>query len=262
MTNFELSRRKLLGSLGAIGAASAGAGAGTFAFFQDQSQSSTNEVTAGTLDLSIHDGVSLEWSVIEARPGGVSSTTDLIMENTGSLQANHIEFDFTNYELEDDDGHPRNSGSWSLSPGPESDTNTVDDAVGKNTDTGAAGMAKYIRVESMYYDPDTSGGSTSQRIYLTDSSAKPDEGSPQLVDTNGNGFIDLDDLAAPSNEDALDGFTPPAPGSTSADDSDGSKDTKLQASLRVDGSMPNKYQGDAVITELEITLNQDSTQNR
>ena len=47
--NFDLSRRKLLGGLGAIGVASAGAGLGTTAYFSDEQSFENNTITAGTL---------------------------------------------------------------------------------------------------------------------------------------------------------------------------------------------------------------------
>jgi predicted ribosomally synthesized peptide with SipW-like signal peptide len=50
---FRLSRRTVLASLGAIGAASAGAGVGTSAFFSDQETFENNQFTAGTLDLKV-----------------------------------------------------------------------------------------------------------------------------------------------------------------------------------------------------------------
>ena len=45
----DLSRRKLLGGLGAIGVASAGAGLGTTAFFSDEQSFEGNTITSGTL---------------------------------------------------------------------------------------------------------------------------------------------------------------------------------------------------------------------
>ncbi|WP_049984810.1 SipW-dependent-type signal peptide-containing protein [Halobellus rufus] len=50
---FDLTRRKVLGSIGAIGAASAGAGLGTSALFNDQESFEENTITAGTLDLKV-----------------------------------------------------------------------------------------------------------------------------------------------------------------------------------------------------------------
>ena len=48
-----LSRRRLLGGLGAIGIASAGAGLGTTAFFSDEESFENNTLTAGELDLKM-----------------------------------------------------------------------------------------------------------------------------------------------------------------------------------------------------------------
>ncbi|QLH81245.1 vWA domain-containing protein [Halosimplex pelagicum] len=49
----ELSRRKLLGGLGAIGLASAGAGLGTSALFSDEESFESNTFAAGELDLKV-----------------------------------------------------------------------------------------------------------------------------------------------------------------------------------------------------------------
>ncbi|MFC7133588.1 MULTISPECIES: vWA domain-containing protein [Salinibaculum] len=49
----ELTRRKILGSMGAIGAAGAAAGLGTSAFFSDQETFVNNQLVAGSLDLHV-----------------------------------------------------------------------------------------------------------------------------------------------------------------------------------------------------------------
>ena len=49
----ELSRRKMLAGLGAVGIASAGAGLGTTAYFSDSEVFEDNTLTAGELDLLI-----------------------------------------------------------------------------------------------------------------------------------------------------------------------------------------------------------------
>jgi len=51
--NMELSRRKILGSIGAVGAAGAGAGLGTSALFSDTESFVNNSITAGELDLKV-----------------------------------------------------------------------------------------------------------------------------------------------------------------------------------------------------------------
>jgi len=50
---YDLSRRRVLGGLGAIGIASAGAGLGTSAYFSDTETLGNNSLTAGTLDMSV-----------------------------------------------------------------------------------------------------------------------------------------------------------------------------------------------------------------
>jgi predicted ribosomally synthesized peptide with SipW-like signal peptide len=52
-TGLELSRRKILAGLGAIGAASAGVGLGTSAYFSDQETFTNNRLVAGSLDLKV-----------------------------------------------------------------------------------------------------------------------------------------------------------------------------------------------------------------
>jgi len=49
----DLTRRKLLGGLGAVGVASVGAGLGTSAYFSDTEAFTNNSLTAGTLDLKL-----------------------------------------------------------------------------------------------------------------------------------------------------------------------------------------------------------------
>lgn len=55
--SIAISRRRLLGGLATVGAASVATGAGTMAAFSDTESSSNNDIAAGTLDLSL-DGAS------------------------------------------------------------------------------------------------------------------------------------------------------------------------------------------------------------
>jgi len=50
--DITLTRRRIIGSVAAIGAASAAAGAGTFALFNDDESSTDNSVSAGTVNLT------------------------------------------------------------------------------------------------------------------------------------------------------------------------------------------------------------------
>jgi len=51
--NIELTRRKILASAGAVGAAGAAAGLGTSALFSDEESVANNSITAGTLDMRV-----------------------------------------------------------------------------------------------------------------------------------------------------------------------------------------------------------------
>lgn len=240
---FELTRRRLLGSVAVTGAATAGAGAGTWAYFTDSETSSGNEVSAGTLDLGITDGGSIEWTITDGVPGGPNSwdDQDVHLYNTGTIEADHVELDFENHPSEDDDGDLGTGASY----GPESDP----------TD-GASGMAEYVRVNKLAYQ-DTGGN-----VVLTlVSNGQPvdNSGRPDVQDVNGNGYVDLDDLAATENEDALDNITPVPPAGGS--DSDSSTQTTVTIEVEVASGMTNDYQGDVLTTEVTFSLQQAADGN-
>ena len=70
---YNISRRSVLGGLGAVGLASAGAGLGTTAFLNDTEEFSGNSITAGELDLLVdwqqhYYGASEEWEFVNAHP--------------------------------------------------------------------------------------------------------------------------------------------------------------------------------------------------
>ncbi|AUX10386.1 von Willebrand factor type A [Halalkaliarchaeum desulfuricum] len=61
-SSFELSRRKALAGIGAVGVASTGAGFGTSAYFSDEESFENNTMTAGELDLRL-DWQQLYWGM-------------------------------------------------------------------------------------------------------------------------------------------------------------------------------------------------------
>ncbi|WP_134668768.1 TasA family protein [Halorussus marinus] len=84
-SGFDLSRRKVLGGVLTVGAASAATGAGTMALFSDTESSNNNSVSAGTLNLT-NDGSS-DWNLLQvsgAAPGDAGSGTQKL-KNTGSI---------------------------------------------------------------------------------------------------------------------------------------------------------------------------------
>lgn len=87
--NIELTRRRVLGGLVTVGAASAAAGAGTFAYFSDSETSENNTVTAGDLTLSVNDGDGFSYSPENIAPGE-NFTVTVDIENTGSIDASNL----------------------------------------------------------------------------------------------------------------------------------------------------------------------------
>lgn len=74
-TDYDLSRRKILGTLGTIGGAAALGGTGTFAFFSDDEEFANNQVVAGSLDMkAAYSAHYSDWSPDE--DGSDTSTPD------------------------------------------------------------------------------------------------------------------------------------------------------------------------------------------
>lgn len=86
--NIELTRRRVLGGIATVGAASAAVGAGTFAAFSDTETSSGNSVTAGTLDLQLNPNSSGSTSIdFGTIAPGDSGYLVIELTNDGSIDA-------------------------------------------------------------------------------------------------------------------------------------------------------------------------------
>lgn len=87
----RLTRRRLLGGLGTVAAASAATGAGTVAYFGDTESSTGNSVRAGTLDLALDGGdqtvTFLDVSDIAPGDRGAQSVA---LGNRGSLEGDLV----------------------------------------------------------------------------------------------------------------------------------------------------------------------------
>lgn len=86
----ELSRRKVLGSLGAIGIGGAAAGAGTSAYFNDEESMNSNTVQAGTLDLELSYNYTANMDIAGTKEGSGGAGTgfnlsDVKPGDTGSV---------------------------------------------------------------------------------------------------------------------------------------------------------------------------------
>lgn len=88
-TSIELNRRRVLGGIATIGAASAALGAGTFAYFTDEVESNDNSISAGTLTLELDGSSDWSYTFDDIAPGDpVEISANL--ENVGSIDGSHI----------------------------------------------------------------------------------------------------------------------------------------------------------------------------
>lgn len=264
-TGIGLTRRRLLAGLGTLGAASAASGAGTFAYFHDTGTSNNNTIHSGTLKLNIHDSGHVRWDTTGLKPGQIQAdSNDVFFENTGSVAASSFSMSFSNTDRENNGSSSNltySNGSVNesaLTPGPASDTNTTTRTGSTGSDPGALGMAKWVRVWDMSYDTDTTNSNSSSIVTLVQGGANKHPNGHDLTDANGNGWIDLQDLADPSNASALSGFVPPESGNTPNNYSSSGPpaQTNLQLKFKLADETPNKYQGDVVFTNVTFTLNQ------
>lgn len=114
---FGLTRRKVLGALASIGAASAVAGAGTLAAFSDTEDSTGNTVSAGTLTLDpagSSDGGSFSISVGGLVPDDSGTEVGFLdLRNTGSIdgQLDYELTSITDYENGQNDAEAAADGS-------------------------------------------------------------------------------------------------------------------------------------------------------
>lgn len=200
-----MRRMTVLGLL-VIALAASMIGAATLAYFSDTETSSGNTFTAGTLDLKIKDNnepwsdnVSRTWVLENLAPG-----------DSRSCVIEQIEF--------------RNFGTVAGSSITIGCSNSVTDPPGPESDTeeGTVDMDRMLQITTLTY------GDGFPVVDL----------APMIVDFNGNGWVDLDDL----ENAALTGL--PAPSGTG----------HLQMSVCFRPEADNDYQGDTVVMDLNVTL--------
>jgi predicted ribosomally synthesized peptide with SipW-like signal peptide len=160
--SITVTRRRLLGSIVTIGAASAAAGAGTFAAFSDTELSGGNAVRAGTLNLDFGGGASFTFSTSLYPTQTVSDSVTLV--SNGSVQGS----------LDVDVSYSEN------------------DASGNATNVSAQQMAQNLEVTGLTY------GGTDVRGQIASSASPPTV--HDLATTNqtsgestGNDLVDLAD---------------------------------------------------------------------
>lgn len=201
---------------------------GTMAWFYDAAMTGQSSFTAGTLDLQIADNglndpdpwgdsVDLTWVMGDMIPGESSATNTIALRNVGTVRGDHIEIRFTH---------------------------TIDEATNPvESDTNPASswrdFARWIEITDLIYD------GVALKFACT---------SAVGWDVNGNGWLDLEDVASdPIAREGgpLDNLPPPEAAGGVA---------PLAMSLRFRPEATNDIQGDILNTTLTVTLNQDSSQ--
>jgi predicted ribosomally synthesized peptide with SipW-like signal peptide len=149
--NMELSRRKILAGMGAVGAAGAGAGLGTSALFSDTEQFVNNQLTAGQLDLK------MDWEEHYSFPQIYDDFEDPTIENGTDLDV-----------VREDPNDSRYVGL----PDPEDPVvwaNAEDDP----TDTGESSLELYFQNTTIEAYPDQESGEVEATFTSIDSGGNP-----------------------------------------------------------------------------------------
>ena len=206
----------------------------SLAYFTDVETSTGNTFTAGTLDLEIKDdstldpdpwgnGVDKTWVMDNMIPGVSTVTNYIVLRNVGSIAEDHVEISFSNTIDEETDP-----------PG----TNAVESD--NNPTSQAKDLAKWLQVTSMQY----SGTDLKSAIEAASG-----------YDVNGNGWLDLDDLARSpdiiADQGPLDDLTPPRLTGGEA---------SLHMTVKLNAGASNDIQGDVLTTTVALTLNQEASQ--
>ncbi|MDP3941882.1 MAG: TasA family protein [bacterium] len=161
--------KKILISAMSIVTSLAMVGGATFAFFSDQGTSSDNIFSSGNMDMLLSDtdqtdldDVSGTWGLASA-PGD-PFTGDLKIKNSGTVDADHIELQFSN---------------------------AVTEAVSGPGTVSAVPMDRVLEITSLLWDHDGDGTPTVDLL-------------ASVIDLNSNGIIDLDDLENQNVDGAVD----------------------------------------------------------
>jgi len=200
----------------------------SFAYFTDVEISNNNIVIAGTMDLKIsdrnepfQDGVSGTWCMTNMVPGTTTVGPFAVnLQNSGTTEANHVEIIFSH--TIDETANPV-----------EPDNDPISTPVK---------MARWIEIIRMEYE----GVDFVADFY----------NNVPAHDTNGNGFLDLEDVTLPPYSgdggllDNLMGVPPPNNCGT----------TSLTMKLKFNAGATNDIQGDILNTTVYFVLNQDASQ--
>ena len=213
--------KTILGSILAISLVSIIlAGSYTGAFFKDVETSEDNSFSAGTFDFHIQcggynyqDDIGFVWNLLDIKPGDTISSRSFNFKNVGTIPANNMKITCDYSVIEED-------------PCIESDTDCY-------TDQHPMTMAANFTITILRVNEN--GGTDTNLL-------------PNLIDWNGNGKKDLQDL----KESGVKTTIVPDVGGTSW--------TTVTVGLKFDEDADNDFQGDTFNLTMIFTLNQDASQ--
>ena len=138
-----LSRRKLLGGLGAIGVASAGAGLGTTAYFSDQESFEGNTITAGELDLSVTWQQLYQGAPQSTRPGDYGTAMRPFVNAYPDHDGNGLQ----SFEREDEDDNLEFHQYAELTGDEDDDEREAEATAGRNLEFACDEIATFDDVD-------------------------------------------------------------------------------------------------------------------
>lgn len=242
MTDYSrtlLTRRRALAGVAGIGLASAGAGAGTLAYFSDSEQSTGNAIEAGTMELSVSNGYTYEYSFRDVAPGDERA---LLQVADGEWADRDLEFD----------GDAVNTGSV--------DADCLAVYIEHETTPGegrdGSSMEDELEIETLNWE-----GSEYVADYdvLSEEDANPPSDFDFTVD--GEDFFEVFDEGDSMTAGDLAGQElrfHPAPRPNGNSNNDG---RTFGYTFRVSEEMGNEYQGAELTTDIHFALLQDESQS-
>jgi predicted ribosomally synthesized peptide with SipW-like signal peptide len=228
---------------------------GTFAYFVDVETAENNYFEAGSMDIGLTNDVPghVMLDIFDWKPGEPGEDGKLRIWNWGENKGDHLEINFSLEYYEDDNGNATDG----FIAGPESDSDTsqapiigVSYASGH---LGANGMAYYLKIHHLHfkwYENNTL--MTEDKIIDNYWPTATGFAAPyNLVDANGNGYMDIEDLA-------MTGFDNIPPPEIDANGWYNSPDSYLEIAMYIDfdTSAGNKYQGDITYIDITVKLEQ------
>ena len=181
--SMELSRRKILASVGAVGTAGAGVGIGTSALFSDTEEFANNQLTAGQLDLK------MDWEEHYSFPQIYDEFSDPTVENGTELDVVRDDPDDSAYVGLPD---PENPVVWA---------NDEDDPTGN----GKSSLELYFQNTTIEAFPDSPNGDDNPEATFTEI----DSGGDPVVQNPCTTLADVPDDLSVYNQDVPGIDTPP-----------------------------------------------------